>query len=1537
MKIKSVLIALILMFNLLPFGNVHAETEGAKPTIESISVDKKEVTVGDTVKISVKIKEYDQYSSIVLYYSSPITDKGITIDLDFNNETKSFEGSFPISEHIESGNYIPDMMSLYNSGVTTIYNSEYDKFDAGTFHVDVTSSKELIESINISKKEVTVGDVIKVSLKTSTHSGIRYFNSSFRSPITNQTLTVSLRYNPDTNMFEGNIPISSIYESGTYKLFMLNTYEEEGNNTAFYSRNYAEIFQEADFSVNGTDETNIIESITLDKKELTIGETVEFTVKAPKLSGIRYLNLNYSSPVTDSSFPVNLYFNSETELFEGSYSTTNEFEIGKYTLTMMGIYDSSGNTSALYNDDYSEFEKGDFIFLKEENPPTFMHLWIDKDLVETGENVRINVSAHDDTKLLEGTIYYIAPQTKTKISLELTYDENTNQFFADFPIDDMSETGIWKVDSIELKDTNKNLTTIQAATSDLSNGEFTVKDITAPSTPIVNELTDKATAVIGKAEAGTKVIVKMGDKIIGTTISDKEGNYSVIISLQKAGIELTVTATDAAGNISEAKEIIIGDETAPALPTVNEVIDKLTSITGTGEIASTITVKAGTKEIGTATVTADGNYSVTIVKQQAGTILNVTATDEAGNTSEAKEVTVLDATVPTLPTVEQVTDKSTSVKGSAEAASFVIVKDGDTEIGKVTVNEAGRFELPIKKQKAGTILNVTATDAAGNVSAAKEVTVLDVTAPNSPTVDKVTDKSTAVTGTGELNSLVSIKAGSKELGTATVGADSKYKVTISAQKAGTEILITATDKAGNISEAKETTVLDGTAPAMPTVNEVTDKSTTVTGTGEADSQITIKSESVEIGAATVDAEGKYSITIAKQKAGTKLQITSTDNTGNVSAVKELIVIDVTVPSTPTVDEVTDKFTSVTGTGEKSSLITIKAETKEIGTATVNAEGNYSVPIAKQKAGTKLTVIATDAAGNISDSTDITVIDNTVPEIPSVKEVTDRSSSIAGAAEAGSVITVKAENTMLGTGTADADGNYSILIPKQKAGTKLLVTATDSAGNISEAKELTVQSKIYQGLNISRLGHLDSVNVRIYEDFETPSEYTLAGKEYTDEVYYIKKQSTFENAVYYLISRNPSSTSGVIGWVKASDMSTHTHKGVDRKAKTFYLNGKGSAFSKAWGGNENSVQPNLALLKGQKFQVNLTEKVGNNIWYRGVIDGKTVWIHEAFVSSDSLVSESSISRLGHLDSSSVRIYSDYVNQAKYVEAGTENTDEVYYIKKQASVGDDLYYLISRNPSSTSGVVGWVKASDMSTHTHKGADRKAKTFYLNGKGSAFSKAWGGSENSVHPNLSLLKGQVFQVNLTEKVGNNIWYHGVIDGKTAWVHEAFVSSESLVSESSTSRLGHLDSSSVRIYSDYVNQAAYSKAGTENTEEVYYIKKQASVENDLYYLISRNPSSMSGVVGWVKASDMSTHTHKGADRKAKTFYLNGKGSAFEKAWGGQNNLVFDGLTDLKGNVFAVNLTEKVGGNTWYRGVIEGKTAWIHEAYLSSEPFVSKN
>src|SRR5699024_1117646 len=302
-------------------------------------------------------------------------------------------------------------------------------------------------------------------------------------------------------------------------------------------------------------------------------------------------------------------------------------------------------------------------------------------------------------------------------------------------------------------------------------------------------------------------------------------------------------------------------------------------------------------------------------------------------------------------------------------------------------------------------------------------------------------------------------------------------------------------------------------------------------------------------------------------------------------------------------------------------------------------------------------------------------------------------------------------------------------------------------------------------------------------------------------------------------------------------------------------------------------------------------------------------------------EKKTSKLARIKNSQVNIYESIDGKSK--KAGTKHTDRTYYVKKEATVDKEEYYLISKLPSSKNGVVGWVKSSDLKYYTHKGVDKKSKTFYLNGKGSARARAWGAER--IHSSLSAYAGETLQVNLTEKVGNNTWYRGKINGRgqNVWIHSSVVFQ---MDEKKTSKLARIKNDKVKIYKTI--QGESFKAGSEHTDRTYYVKKEATVDKEKYYLISKQPSSKDGVVGWVNSDDLKYYTHKGVDKKSKTFYLNGKGSARARAWGAER--IHSSLSAYAGETLQVNLTEKVGKNTWYRGKINGKgqNVWIHSSVV---------
>ncbi|MEH7076472.1 Ig-like domain-containing protein [Neobacillus drentensis] len=257
------------------------------------------------------------------------------------------------------------------------------------------------------------------------------------------------------------------------------------------------------------------------------------------------------------------------------------------------------------------------------------------------------------------------------------------------------------------------------------------------------------------------------------------------------------------------KEITINpDKTAPAVPTVYTVDDNDTVIKGQAEAGSTITVKNSSTTVAIGKTATNRTFSISMKAQKAGSTLYVTAKDASGNVSKVRSIKVLDRTAPATPTVYSVDNNDKTIKGKAEAYSYITIKNGKTTIATGKTSSKGTFSFTIKTaQKAGSTLYVTAKDAAGNVSKAKSTKVLDRIAPAKPRVYYVHSNDKVVKGTAEAGSTIIIKKGSKVIGTGKTSSNGNYSVKIKAQKKGTVISITAKDKSNNSSSPRVISVI----------------------------------------------------------------------------------------------------------------------------------------------------------------------------------------------------------------------------------------------------------------------------------------------------------------------------------------------------------------------------------------------------------------------------------------------------------------------------------------------------------------------------------------------------------------------------------------------------------------------------------------------------------------------------------------------------------------------------------------------------------
>src|SRR5699024_7101059 len=124
-------------------------------------------------------------------------------------------------------------------------------------------------------------------------------------------------------------------------------------------------------------------------------------------------------------------------------------------------------------------------------------------------------------------------------------------------------------------------------------------------------------------------------------------------------------------------------------------------------------------------------------------------------------------------------------------------------------------------------------------------------------------------------------------------------------------------------------------------------------------------------------------------------------------------------------------------------------------------------------------------------------------------------------------------------------------------------------------------------------------------------------------------------------------------------------------------------------------------------------------------------------------------------------------------------------------------------------------------------------------------------------------------------------------------------------------------------------KVTTKNYKDtVYYIKKEARYQDEVYNLLSTERSSLQGVIGWVQSKYLVMHTHVLIDNDIKEKTLTGIGSAYTDPWGGSKQISISDLTAYTDQVIQVICTEYVGNIIWYQAKIDNQLVWINSRFL---------
>ncbi|ENU30475.1 hypothetical protein F991_01611 [Acinetobacter sp. CIP-A165] len=166
--------------------------------------------------------------------------------------------------------------------------------------------------------------------------------------------------------------------------------------------------------------------------------------------------------------------------------------------------------------------------------------------------------------------------------------------------------------------------------------------------------------------------------------------------------------------------------------------------------------------------------------------------------------------------------------------------------------------------------------------------------------------------------------------------------------------------------------------------------------------------------------------------------------------------DTTPPATPTATLSSDTQT-ITGKTEAKAKILIRDLTgKVIATGQADDQGNYTIKLDQPLVdGNKVSVVAVDRAGNVSQGVIVTGSKDTIaPDAPTAQLNAD-GTIVTGKTEANAKVSIfDADGNLLGTVKANKEGLYSIQVSppltSDKGGT---VIAEDAAGNKSEPSKV----------------------------------------------------------------------------------------------------------------------------------------------------------------------------------------------------------------------------------------------------------------------------------------------------------------------------------------------------------------------------------------------------------------------------------------------------------------------------------------------------
>ncbi|WIB78043.1 Ig-like domain-containing protein [Curtobacterium sp. MCPF17_002] len=507
---------------------------------------------------------------------------------------------------------------------------------------------------------------------------------------------------------------------------------------------------------------------------------------------------------------------------------------------------------------------------------------------------------------------------------------------------------------------------------------ITVEDPGTPTEPItarVDSVDDAERTAKVSGTATKDAEIRVGDRTIARADSDgnwtgtltglRVGAQDVVISQYIGGVQVNDTTVTVTVKDTEVAPLVV---TTPANGSTVDTNRPVFS--GTGDKGATIEIGGVSRVVAITTVDADGKWSVPAGFDLPDGIYNLTAKQtplSGAASSQPVSFTVKNAadTVPLTATGAFDADvaKPATISGKATPGAVVIVRDVvGNEIARTvaTTNATYTVGIPANTAQFGVNDFAVTQTVKGDVSAPVRVS-LDYGNPVAPVITSPIDGATVTagkvtfTGTGDSGSKLEIRGLVSAVGTSTV-VNGAWSVETRELTANVYKLFAVQTSKGGLTKQVETTItLEDKKvtelTASGTFAPAPDAPATISGNAETGAPVVIK-EGATVIATVIAADGKYSATIPATVSGVRT-FSVTQTVGGVVSPAKTATLDygtvagVQVTSPANGDVVKAGTVTFTGTGTPGAIVKVSGISTQLGAATVNAQGNWSVTLIRE--------------------------------------------------------------------------------------------------------------------------------------------------------------------------------------------------------------------------------------------------------------------------------------------------------------------------------------------------------------------------------------------------------------------------------------------------------------------------------------------------------------------------------------------------------------------------------------------------------------